>query len=65
MLCMKRSFRLFLLLVAASVMLGSCSKNSPKEVANTWLTGFNHMDFDQSIKVSTNETKTCWNRYRN
>ncbi len=54
---MRSSLRLFLLLVAVSVMLTSCSKNTPKEVANIWLTGFNHMEFEQSIKVSTNETK--------
>jgi hypothetical protein len=54
---MKTNLRLLLLLVAASVLFASCSKNTPKEVAQTWLTGFNHMDFEQSMKLSTPDTK--------
>ncbi len=38
-------------------LLVSCSKNTPKEVAHTWLLGFNRMEFDQAMKVSTNDTK--------
>lgn len=44
------------LLVCLAFFAG-CSKNTPKEVARTWLTGFNRMDFEQAMKVSTNETK--------
>jgi ElaB/YqjD/DUF883 family membrane-anchored ribosome-binding protein len=35
----------------------SCNKNNPKDVAHTWLTGFNQMDFEQAMKLSTNDTK--------
>lgn len=54
---MKISFRPLLLVAFLSFMLVSCSKNTPKEVAKTWLTGFNHMDFEDAIKLSTQDTK--------
>src|ERR1700722_16857220 len=44
-------------LLVAIVILVSCGKNSPKEVANTWLTSFYHMDYDAAKKVSTEDTK--------
>jgi hypothetical protein len=44
------------LLLAAAIVV-SCNKNSPKEVANTWLTDFYHMDYDAAKKVSTDDTK--------
>jgi len=44
-------------LLLAAVILVSCSKNTPKEVANTWLTSFYHMDYDAAKKVSTDDTK--------
>lgn len=54
---MKMLMRRLMLLAVACVMFVSCGKNTPKEVAKTWLTGFNHMDFEQSIKLSTDDTK--------
>ncbi len=54
---MKRFLRQLLLLSSVSVLLISCSKNTPKEVAHTWLTGFNRMDFEQAMKLSTPDTK--------
>jgi ElaB/YqjD/DUF883 family membrane-anchored ribosome-binding protein len=54
---MKSSLRPLLLLAFLSLMLVSCSKNTPKEVAKTWLTGFNHMDFEDAMKLSTQDTK--------
>lgn len=54
---MKSSIRPLLLVAILSLMLVSCSKNSPKEVAKTWLTGFNHMDFEDAMKISTQDTK--------
>ena len=54
---MKKTLRLFLMPVVLCVMLTSCGKNNPKDVADTWLNSFNHMEFEQAIKVSTNETK--------
>ena len=53
---MKISLYRLSLLVCLAFFAG-CNKNTPKEVARTWLTGFNHMDFEQAMKVSTNETK--------
>jgi len=44
-------------LLLAAVVVISCNKNSPKEVANTWLTNFYHMDYDAAKKVSTEDTK--------
>ena len=54
---MKIMMRRLVLLAVASVMFISCGRNTPKEVAKTWLTGFNHMEFEQSIKLSTDDTK--------
>jgi hypothetical protein len=54
---MKSSLRPLLLLAFLSLMMVSCSKNTPKEVAKTWLTGFNHMDFEDAMKLSTLDTK--------
>jgi ElaB/YqjD/DUF883 family membrane-anchored ribosome-binding protein len=58
---MKSSLRPLLLLAFLSLMLVSCSKNTPKEVAKTWLTGFNHMDFEDAMKLSTQDTKNLLN----
>lgn len=44
--------------IIAAMMLVSCSKSSPKDVANTWLTSFYHMEYEAAKKVSTEETKT-------
>jgi len=54
---MKKIVYLSLSLLLAGVMLVSCNKNTPKDVAQTWLTGFNQMDFEEPMKVSTNDTK--------
>lgn len=45
-------------IVMAAMVLVSCSKTSPKEVAKTWLTSFYHMDYEAAKKVSTEETKS-------
>lgn len=45
------------LFVAAMIMAGCGAKNSPKDVAQTWLTGFYHMDYEAAKKVSTEDTK--------
>jgi ElaB/YqjD/DUF883 family membrane-anchored ribosome-binding protein len=58
---MKSSLRPLLLLAFLSLMMVSCSKNTPKEVAKTWLTGFNHMDFEDAMKLSTQDTKNLLN----
>ena len=54
---MKKILLSFSTLLMASMLLVSCSKNSPKDVANTWLTGFYHLDYEAAKKVSTEDTK--------
>ena len=54
---MKKILLSFSTLFLASMMLVSCSKNSPKDVANSWLTSFYHMDYEAAKKVSTEDTK--------
>ncbi|MES2704004.1 MAG: hypothetical protein V4649_15290 [Bacteroidota bacterium] len=54
---MKRIIRLLPILALAVILLAGCSKNTPKDVAETWLTGFNHMDFESARSVSTDDTK--------
>lgn len=54
---MRKFIRRYLALILLPLCLVSCSKNTPKEVAITWLNGFNRMEFDQAMKVSTNDTK--------
>lgn len=54
---MKNNLRLFLFVAIIPFALMSCNKNNPKDVAYTWLTGFNQMDFEQAMKLSTNDTK--------
>lgn len=48
-------------IVAITVMATGCSRNSPKEVAKTWLTAFNHMDADAAMKLSSSATKNLIN----
>ncbi len=47
---------IFLLFFTAATLAG-CKKNTPKEVANEWLTDFYHLDYDAAKKLSTEETK--------
>jgi Domain of unknown function (DUF4878) len=55
---MRKIFLSFSALLMIAMMTVSCGGgNSPKDVANTWLTSFYHMDYDAAKKVSTEETK--------
>ena len=54
---MKKFLLSFSGLLLAAVMVVSCNKNSAKDVANTWLTSFYHMDYETAKKVSTDDTK--------
>lgn len=54
---MKHFLRSISIPVIAAVMLVSCSKNTPKEVATTWLTLFYHMDYEGAKKFSTEDTR--------
>ena len=38
-------------------MLPACNKNTPNEVAKTWLTSFYHLDYEAAKKLSTDDTK--------
>lgn len=49
------------LLVAAMAVFTSCNRNSPRQVAETWLTAFHHMDADAALKHSAPATKTLIN----
>ncbi len=53
---MKKYLLSFLALVVVVVM-ASCGSNTPKDVANTWLNGFYHMDYEAAKKVSTEDTR--------
>lgn len=46
-----------ILAITVVMLLSSCSKNTPKDVARQWLTDFYHMDFEDAKKYSTEETK--------
>ncbi len=48
---------LFGFFVVAILTLSACNRNSPKEVAKTWLIAFNSMDIDPALKISTPPTK--------
>jgi hypothetical protein len=39
------------------MFLASCGKNTPKAVADKWLTAFNHLDLETAKSVSTDDTK--------
>ena len=54
---MKKYFFSFVAFVAIAFTMVSCSTNSPKSVADKFLTDFYHMDFDAAKKVSTDDTK--------
>ena len=54
---MKRFLLSYSALLLAAVLVVSCNKNSPKEVATTWLNSFYHMDYEAAKKVSTEDTK--------
>jgi len=44
-------------IIVVAFALISCNSGSPKDVANTWLTDFYHMNYDDAKKVSTDDTK--------
>jgi len=44
-------------LLVAAMLIVSCNKNSPKEVANIWLTNVYHADYEAAMPYSTETTK--------
>jgi hypothetical protein len=54
---MKKFILSLSLLLVSGVMLISCNKSSPKDVAKEWLTDFYHQDYDAAKKLSTEDTK--------
>lgn len=54
---MKKFFVSFFALLLLAVVSMSCNKNSPKQVATTWLTSFYHLDYETPKKMSTEDTK--------
>lgn len=61
---MKKLFYSLSALVIAALFMVSCNKNSPKDVADKWLTSFYHMDYEEAKKVSTDETKGIVNTFQ-
>ena len=55
---MKRIFTSLIAVAALAVILVSCNTNSPKGVAEKWLTSFYHMDYEAAKEVSTEQTKS-------
>ena len=54
---MNKSLRYFSIILFSAVVLVSCTKNTPKDVANEWLNDFFHLDYDAAKKLSTEDTK--------
>ncbi len=54
---MKSRFYFLLIAIGSVVFLASCNKNNPEDVAYEWLTDFNQMEFEDAMKLSTNDTK--------
>jgi hypothetical protein len=54
---MKKIAKFLPILALAAMLLASCSKNTPKEAADKWLTAFNHLDLETAKSVSTDDTK--------
>lgn len=54
---MTKLLRSISILLLAAMLLTSCNKNTPKEVASAWLNCFWKLDYDGAKKYSTEETK--------
>jgi hypothetical protein len=59
----KTGYLVLFVALILSVIVTGCSKNSPKQVAQTWLNGFHHLDFDAAKKVSTEDTKKMLSQF--
>lgn len=55
---MSRTSRSILVVVMMSMLATACSKNTPKDVAATWLNAVYHADYDAALPLSTETTKT-------
>ncbi len=49
------------LAIASVFVFSGCNKNTPKDVAQQWLTDFYHLNYEDAKKLSTEETKTLLN----
>jgi hypothetical protein len=61
---MSKVFSRVLLVCVMAVAATGCSKNTPQNVAETWITAFHHMDADAALKLSTPATKNLINTLR-
>jgi thioredoxin-related protein len=52
-----KKFLISTLLLVGLVSTSCNNKNSPKEVATTWLNSFYHLDYETAKKLSTEDTK--------
>ncbi len=55
---MMKVLRTVIVILIAGILLVSCNKDSPKNVATTWLNNFYHADYDAAMPFSTEGTKT-------
>ncbi len=54
---MKKAILSLSVIAIMATILVSFDKTHPKDVAETWLTSFYHMDFEAAKKISTTDTK--------
>ena len=54
---MKKSLSFITLIMLMLALASGCNKNSPKQVATTWLNSFYHMDYEAAKKLSTDDTR--------
>ncbi len=55
---MKKLLSSVAIVLLCVLMLASCNSNSPKNVAEKWLTDFYHMDYKAAKETSTEKTKS-------
>lgn len=54
---MKKNIFSVAIIAVLSILVASCTKNTPKDVAKEWLTNFYHQDYEAAKKLSTEPTK--------
>jgi hypothetical protein len=54
---MKKLLSSLAVIALCAMMFTSCNSNSPKKVADKWLTSFYHMDYKGAKELSTEKTK--------
>lgn len=55
---MKKLLSSLIIIALCALTFASCNSNSPKKVAEKWLTNFYHMDYKAAKETSTEKTKS-------